>query len=141
MILRHRPDVIGIDLDGAGWVDVAGLLRAMKRHGRPMSRSRLEAVVAEDEKSRFTLSADGSRIRAAQGHSISLDLGLVPDIPPPVLYHGTARHHLNNIFAEGLQPQRRQFVHLSRDFEMARIVGSRHGKAVVLTVDCAGMSA
>jgi len=141
LVLRHRPDLIGIDLDRAGWVDVVSLLRALKRHGRALSRSRLEAIVAADEKRRFTLSADGSRIRAAQGHSIALDLGLTAAVPPDTLYHGTARDHLDAIFAEGLRPQRRQFVHLSRDLETARIVGARHGKAVVLTVDCAAMVA
>ncbi len=139
LILRHRPELLGIDLDRAGWADVASLLRAMKRHGRPMSRSRLEAVVAADEKRRFTLSADGTRIRAAQGHSIALDLGLPPSVPPAILYHGTARHHLDAIFKDGLLPTRRQFVHLSLDVETARSVGSRHGKAVVLCVACADM--
>ncbi|WP_222101821.1 RNA 2'-phosphotransferase [Jannaschia seosinensis] len=75
-----------------------------------------------------------ARVRAAQGHSLALDFGLTAAVPPDTLYHGTARHHLDAIFAEGLRPQRRQFVHLSRDVETARIVGARHGKAVVLTV-------
>lgn len=141
LVLRHRPDLIGIDLDRAGWTDVDRLLRALKRHGRPISRLQLDVIVSSDRKGRLTLSADGRRIRAAQGHSIALDLGLSPRVPPNTLFHGTARHHLDGIFAEGLHPHRRQFVHLSRDIATARIVGARHGKPVVLSVDCAAMAA
>ncbi|MBJ6373405.1 RNA 2'-phosphotransferase [Sedimentitalea arenosa] len=141
LILRHRPETIDLELDTNGWVRIDDLLKAMRRYGRPMSRAELERVVSADRKGRFTLSADATRIRAAQGHSIELDLGLPPSIPPDTLYHGTARHHLNAIFGRGLHPARRQFVHLSRDFEAARSVGSRHGKAVVLSVDCAAMNA
>lgn len=139
LVLRHRPDLIGIDLDRAGWADIDRMLRAMKRHGRQISRSRLLDIVAEDEKARFTLSVDGRRIRAAQGHSIALDLELSPSVPPGTLYHGTARHNLDAIFAEGLHPRQRQLVHLSHAIETARTVGARHGKPVVLTVDCAAM--
>ncbi|MFZ3583213.1 RNA 2'-phosphotransferase [Loktanella sp. DJP18] len=141
LILRHRPDLIGIELDKAGWADIGQLLRALKRHGRSLSRTQLEEIVFADNKTRFTVSPDGTRIRAAQGHSLPLDLGLSPMLPPVTLYHGTARHSLDAIFAEGLLPGRRQFVHLSKDVVTAVTVGARHGKAVVLTVNCAAMAA
>jgi putative RNA 2'-phosphotransferase len=141
LILRHRPDLIGIDLDSAGWTNVDRLLRAIRRHGRPLSHSQLEIIVSADNKARFTLSPDGTRIRAAQGHSLPLDLGLAPIVPPPMLYHGTARHSLDAIFTKGLLPGRRQYVHLSEDVVIAAKVGARHGKAVVLTVNGAAMAA
>lgn len=106
-----------------------------------MSRAELERIVSADRKGRFTLSADGTRIRAAQGHSIEVDRGLPPSFPPGTLYHGTARHNFDAIFGQGLHPRRRHSVHLSRDVEAAGYVGSRHGKTVVLTVDCAAMNA
>jgi putative RNA 2'-phosphotransferase len=139
LILRHRPDLIGIELDCAGWTNVELLLRAMRRHGRPLSHSQLEIIVSNDKKARFTLSPDGTHIRAAQGHSLPFDLGLAPLLLPAMLYHGTARHSLNAIFTEGLLPGRRQFVHLSKDIVTAAKVGARHGKAVVLAVNCAAM--
>jgi putative RNA 2'-phosphotransferase len=113
LILRHRPDLIFIGLDPAGWMDVDLLLRALTRHCRSLSLSQLEEIVSADRKGRFTLSIDGMRIRAAQGHSISLDLGLPPFRPPHTLYHGTARLQLDAIFSTGLHLGRRQFVHLS----------------------------
>ena len=138
-VLRHRPDAIGIELDGGGWVGVEELLAALSRHGRPLPRARLERVVAESDKRRYEL-ADG-RIRAAQGHSVAVDLGLAASEPPPVLYHGTVERFLGRILAEGLRPGSRTHVHLSPDTATARTVGARRGEPVVLAVDAAGMHA
>jgi putative RNA 2'-phosphotransferase len=138
-ILRHTPHEIGLTLDAQGWVLVDDLLKALRRAGRPMTRAELIAVIALDDKQRFTLSADGRRLRAAQGHSILVDLQLAPAVPPEVLYHGTSRRSLDAIFAMGLRPGRRRQVHLSPERETAQQVGQRHGKPVVLRVAAAHM--
>jgi len=140
LILRHRPDLAGLVPGPGGWVRVDDLIRGMKRAGFDISRQVLEDIVRDNDKRRFVLSEDGHRIRAAQGHSIKVDLELSPGRPPDILWHGTARHVLDAIFAEGLKPMRRQMVHLSGDMETAARVGGRHGKAVVLSVNCAGMA-
>ncbi|MFB6278996.1 MAG: RNA 2'-phosphotransferase [Salinibacter sp.] len=87
------------------------------------------------EKERFTLSEDGTKIRANYGHSIDVGLALTPTPPPPHLYHGTAAHTVPTIQEEGLRPQSRQYVHLSSTHEEATRVGRRHGTPVVLTID------
>ena len=138
-VLRHAPESIGLSLDANGWADVAELLAAAGKAGRRIDLATLRAVVAENDKQRFTLSDDGRRIRAAQGHSIAVDLALAPSEPPSRLYHGTATRNLDAIRAEGLKPGRRQQVHLSLDPETARKVGQRHGQPAVLTVDAAAM--
>jgi putative RNA 2'-phosphotransferase len=138
-VLRHAPESIGLSLDANGWADVRELLTRARKAGRHIELATLQEVVSTNDKQRFTLSEDGLRIRAAQGHSITIDLALVPSEPPPLLYHGTARRNLDAIFAEGLKPGRRQQVHLSLDPETARKVGQRHGKPTVLTVDAAAM--
>jgi putative RNA 2'-phosphotransferase len=138
-VLRHAPETIGLTLDANGWADVEELLAKADKTGRHIDLATLRAVVAQNDKQRFTLSEDDRRIRAAQGHSIPVDLALTPSEPPPLLYHGTATRHLDAILAEGLRPGRRQQVHLSRDPETARKVGGRHGKPAVLTVDAAAM--
>ncbi|QFT45427.1 RNA 2'-phosphotransferase [Roseivivax sp. THAF40] len=140
LVLRHKPEEIGLKLDGAGWVEVDNLLRALKRSGRGLSRDALEKVVAENDKRRFTISEDGRRIRAAQGHSVEVDLELPPSPPPASLYHGTARGNLDEIFRIGILPRRRRQVHLSCDAETALSVGQRHGKAVVLQIAAAAMA-
>jgi putative RNA 2'-phosphotransferase len=138
-VLRHAPETIDLRVDAHGWADVDELLAKAKKAGKRFDLDMLRAVVAENDKQRFTLSADGRRIRAAQGHSIAVDLGLAPSTPPAVLYHGTASRNLDSIFADGLEPGRRRQVHLSLDPETAKKVGERHGKAIVLTVDAARM--
>ncbi|WP_431039201.1 RNA 2'-phosphotransferase [Streptomyces sp. P6-2-1] len=130
--LRHTPDRVGITLDEAGWTAVGPLLDAAARSGLPATRADLARVVAGDDKRRFAL--EGDRIRAQQGHSVAVDLGLVPLAPPPYLFHGTRPAALAAIHAEGLRPMTRHHVHLSADRETARRVGARRGRPVVLTV-------
>ncbi len=98
-------------------------------------------MVAESHKKRFALSEDGRRIRANQGHSVQVDLGLPPSAPPEVLYHGTASRSVAAIRAEGLHSGSRQHVHLSPDIPTAIKVGKRHGKPLVLIVRAREMAA
>lgn len=140
-ILRHEPELAGLSLGPGGWVQVDDLLRGIKRAGHRLTRDDLNRVVVENDKRRFTLSADGRRIRAAQGHSIAVDLDL-PAVPPPdELFHGTASANLDAIWKEGIKPGRRQYVHLSGDPETAIRVGQRHGKPVVLRIATGKMHA
>ncbi|HWG97871.1 MAG TPA: RNA 2'-phosphotransferase [Pilimelia sp.] len=138
-VLRHRPDRIGLTLDAAGWVPIPDLLAALAAHGQPVTRRQLAQVVAENDKRRFTI--EGDRIRANQGHSVAVELGLPAAVPPAVLFHGTARRHLDAIMREGLRRGTRHHVHLSTDAATARAVGARHGVPVVLRVDAAAMAA
>jgi putative RNA 2'-phosphotransferase len=138
--LRHRPAAIGLELDRAGWVDVEALLAAAARHGLPLTREQLDEVVAGNDKQRYAFDASATRIRASQGHTVPVDLGLPPVQPPPVLYHGTVARSLAAILREGLRPMERHAVHLSPDAETARRVGARRGRPVILTVDAAGMA-
>jgi putative RNA 2'-phosphotransferase len=132
-VLRHQPQAIGLHLDAQGWAAIDTLLE-LARPIRPLSRAQLQRVVARSDKQRFALSADGLRIRANQGHSLAVDLGLAPAMPPPQLYHGTATRFLDAIRRDGLLPGQRQHVHLSASPDTALQVGQRYGQAVVLTV-------
>jgi putative RNA 2'-phosphotransferase len=132
--LRHDPTAAGITLDHAGWTSVDALLEAAARQGQRMTRTELEAVVANNEKKRFLISDDGCTIRANQGHSVPVDLGLDPLIPPCQLFHGTADRFIAAILREGLRRQARQHVHLSADRMTATAVGTRHGRPVILIV-------
>ena len=140
-VLRHEPELAGLSLGPGGWVPVDDLLRGMAEAGHEMQAEDLRQLVADSDKKRFTLSEDGQLIRAAQGHSVPVDLGLAPVKPPPLLFHGTAQDKLDAIFAEGLKPGQRQHVHLSPDHETAIKVGRRHGKPVVLRVETGRMTA
>src|SRR5262245_12849640 len=112
LVLRHKPEEIGLTLDEQGWADVDELIRLAERSGRPLTRPVLDRVVAESDKKRFALSADGARIRANQGHSVDVDLALPPAEPPALLYHGTATRFLDSIRSQGLLAGSRRHVHL-----------------------------
>jgi putative RNA 2'-phosphotransferase len=137
--LRHAPGEAGIDLDGNGWADVDRVVAAMRAAGIRLDRAGLDALVAADAKGRYTIAGD--RIRANQGHSVPVDLGLEPVDPPATLWHGTVERSLPAILAGGLAPMGRHHVHLSPDPATARTVGARRGRPVVLLVDAAGMAA
>ncbi|MEU3849137.1 RNA 2'-phosphotransferase [Streptomyces sp. NPDC029554] len=135
--LRHQPERIGLTLDEAGWVEIDTLIAAAAAHGFRFTRAELDHVVATNDKRRFAV--EGTRIRASQGHSIEVDLGLPTATPPAHLYHGTIARHLDAIRSEGLRPMNRHAVHLSPDRETATRVGARRGRPVVLTVDAGAM--
>ena len=139
-VLRHRPGSIGITLDPQGWTDVADLLAALAAHGHRITRADLDRVVHRNDKQRFEWDSVGDRIRARQGHSVEVDLGLLPADPPDRLYHGTPRRNIDSILATGLEPRGRHHVHLSEDADTARRVGARRGGPVVLVVDAAAMA-
>lgn len=136
-VLRHRPASIGIELDSAGWVDVSLLLTAMADAGHQITGEDLQSIVMLSDKRRYELRS--GRIRAAQGHSLDVDLGLEPVVPPDVLYHGTIASVLPQIRSEGLRSGQRMHVHLSSDRDTARAIGGRRGPAVILEVDARSM--
>jgi putative RNA 2'-phosphotransferase len=138
-VLRHKPDAIGLALGPEGWVGIDELIEKSTAAGTRFSRDDLLHVVETNDKKRFSVSADGLRIRAAQGHSVSVELGLSPQEPPPELFHGTATRFVESILSEGLKPQKRQQVHLSVDVATAQRVGQRHGKPFIFRIDAVGM--
>lgn len=138
LILRHKPETVGIKLDDAGWVEIDDLLHALSKHNRPLTHDQLIDLVRSNDKQRFVI--DGHRIRANQGHSISIDLQLPTQIPPETLYHGTATRFVNSIFQRGLLKMDRQHVHLSADPDTASRVGIRHGKLAMLEVSSGTMA-
>lgn len=139
LVLRHNPSSAGIELDKNGWADVEALLEGVNRTGRYIDKEILGRIVKENNKKRYQFNNDHTKIRACQGHSVSVDVELQQKIPPDILYHGTAVHCVNNIMNQGITRQTRQHVHLSSEIKTALDVGSRHGKPVVLKVDAAAM--
>jgi putative RNA 2'-phosphotransferase len=139
LILRHKPQVIGISLDEHGWASVPELIEGISRT-RPFNMEMLEEIVRTDEKMRYSFNRDKTKIRANQGHSLPVDAELTPCEPPEFLYHGTGEKYLTSIEKNGLIPKTRLYVHLSREYDTAVNVGSRHGKPAVYKVNTAKMS-
>ena len=137
LILRHKPQIVGLELDEHGWADVEELRRRVKNLDLPT----LAQIVAQDEKQRYSFSADRKLIRANQGHSIAVDVELEELEPPEILYHGTAESYGLSINAQGLLKKSRLYVHLSGDVETAEKVGRRHGKPKIFLVESGKMFA
>lgn len=133
LILRHRPDTIGISLDEHGWASVEELLAGISKT-QYIDMAMLEKIVETDSKQRYSFNEDKTLIRANQGHSIDVDVELPKKQPPVILYHGTREKYVSSIDEQGLIPKSRLYVHLSGDEATATIVGSRHGRPVVYEV-------
>lgn len=135
LVLRHKPEVINLNLDENGWTDVGELITKSKRDPHQgFTFEELEEIVETNDKKRFIFNEDKTRIRANQGHSIDIDLALKPQQPPKFLYHGTAQSNIDSILEKGIEKRTRQHVHLSQDKETATKVGMRHGKSAILTI-------
>lgn len=140
LVLRHQPEVIGMRLDSEGWLPIDELIENANRRGNKISLELLHEVVASCEKKRFSLSDDGLRIRANQGHSVpDVELNLEPVAPPIQLFHGTVAAFIESIREQGLLKRSRNHVHLSADIETAKKVGARRGKPLILTIRAAAM--
>jgi putative RNA 2'-phosphotransferase len=133
LILRHKPQTIGITLDEHGWANVDELIAGVSRT-HPIDMAILEQIVDEDEKQRYSFNEDKTLIRANQGHSIPVDVELEEKEPPEKLFHGTGEKYVDSIDKEGLIPKSRLYVHLSSNEETAYKVGQRHGKPVIYKV-------
>ena len=139
LILRHKPEEIGITLDEHGWANVEELIQGIAKTN-PFNMDMLEEIVATDNKQRYSFNEDRTLIRANQGHSIPVDVELEECVPPEVLYHGTGEKYTGSIDARGLIPKSRLYVHLSHERETAVKVGLRHGKPVIYLVQSGDMN-
>lgn len=140
LILRHKPEVVGLELDNYGYVNVGELLEGINRVGRVIDIEILEKIVSEDNKQRYSFNDNHTKIRANQGHSIKADVELTEKTPPDVLYHGTSIRVTSKISAIGIMKQSRQYVHMSDNIATAKSVGRRHGAPVIFGVDAKLMS-
>ena len=134
-VLRHHPEIIGLHLDENGWANVDELITKSTNDSQGFTFEELDEIVQTNDKKRFIFNEDKTRIRANQGHSIDINLALIPQQPPEFLYHGTAQGNIESILEKGIEKRNRQHVHLSQDIETATKVGMRHGKPIILTIN------
>lgn len=135
LILRHKPQEIGLTLDRYGYVNTLDLINGMNKKGYKVTITDIEEIVIHDNKQRYSFNDDETKIRANQGHSVKVDLELKTVEPPEILYHGTSTKVVNSIYCDGIDKQKRQCVHLSSDIETATKVGKRHGDLVIFEIN------
>ena len=139
LILRHKPEVIGITLDEHGWASVNDLICGIEKNNPGFNMDILEQIVRTDSKQRYSFNDDKSLIRANQGHSVNVDVELKEKEPPEYLYHGTGEKYVKSINQDGLIHKSRLYVHLSKDIKTSENVGKRHGKEVVYRINSGQM--
>jgi putative RNA 2'-phosphotransferase len=120
LLLRHKPEVLNLDMDRSGWVSVDQLLSRINQEGKyRLDMCQLEEIVATDNKGRYRFNDTKTKIRACQGHSVPL---VTPELtygkPPKYLYHGTNTTALKKIEHSGyVSKMKRHAVHLYADQE------------------------
>jgi|SRR6185312_9052001 len=130
--LRHHPEEFGLTLGLEGNVPLDRLAEAL---GRTVEEI-MEVVTTPSDKVRFIVHGAGTLfIKAAQGHSVDVDLNLPTVEPPDMLFHGTHTAVLSEIFDTGLSKMKRTHVHLSETTAAAVEVGARRGKPVLIQVN------
>jgi putative RNA 2'-phosphotransferase len=139
LVLRHKPEEIGLSMDTNGWVDVDELIEKCKKNKMPLDFDVLEQVVITNDKQRFSFNDEYTKIRANQGHTVNVDLQFEVAKPLEFLYHGTVEKYMDSIKSNGLQKMQRLHVHLSKDLETAVKVGSRRGKPIILKIQALKM--
>lgn len=140
LILRHKPEIIGITLDEHGWARVYQVLEGINKT-YTIDMETLEEIVRTDNKQRYSFNEDKTLIRANQGHSVNVDVELNETTPPEILFHGTGKKFVDSIDRQGLIPKSRLYVHLSKDIETAVMVGQRHGLPVIYRIKSGEMAA
>ncbi|HVU58081.1 MAG TPA: RNA 2'-phosphotransferase [Puia sp.] len=140
LVLRHKPQEIGLQLDSQGWADISELIEKATTAGRTFTAHDLEEIVTTNDKQRFAYNEDKTKIRASQGHSIEVELQLDAAIPPEQLYHGTVEKFLQTIQSQGLRKMNRHHVHMSKDRTTAAKVGERRGEAIILVIKSGDMN-
>lgn len=130
LILRHEPTQNGVDMSHDGYCSTQQVISTIRNAGfNGFSLEHLLTIVKTDKKQRYSMKECNSFIRANQGHSIPVDLGLIPVEPLDVLYHGTSPASLELIMSSGLKAMSREYLHLSCDIKTAKMVGKRHAKS------------
>lgn len=134
--LRHAPWEYELELNSEGWVEIAQLLSALRQNEQWESLREIDLVtmIEKSDKKRHVI-VDG-KIKALYGHSVPERINKSAEMPPSVVYHGTAKRFLEEIMKTGLHPMGRQYVHLSADKETAITVGKRKDSSpVLLSID------
>jgi len=136
-ILRHFPEKFGLPIDHSGWVDLIGLIDAIKNRRKQfywLRQHHIRAMVDTDKKGRYQ--TVGNSVRATYGHTIDVD----PDLPrtniPDVLFYPTSHAEADLLLESGLMPVDRKKVHLSKTLDSAMIAGKfRVDDPVIISVD------
>lgn len=133
LVLRHRPEEVGLSLDAGGYASLDLLAQALATQPgwESLTPDDLMALARADAR-RYEV-RDG-RIRARYGHTVSIEEPGEPAFPPEWLYIAVSPDALDAIGRDGLRPTSRERVHLAGTPMAALEVGRRHTPDAVVVV-------
>lgn len=134
-VLRHNPKELNLELGAEGFVTIHELLENLKKQNRHREvTAEMIHQVVQGQTNKQRLEIQGEKIRCRYGHSDSAtpEIEYEPAEPPDRLYHGTPLANLESIQEMGLVPGKRKYVHLTTSAKLARGVGERHDREVVV---------
>lgn len=121
LILRHNPAALGIACKEGNWIEVKSLICKFEIYQRPISEEKLEKIVEEDKKHRYSFSQDHKYIKANK--TVGDNMEYECKTPPMVLFYGTIEKNIDKIEKSGIVKEDDNFIHLYEDcYEAIKVV-------------------
>jgi len=117
LMLRHRPEEFGLNMDPYGFILLDEVIRAVQERYPEVVEEDIRTLVEGSEQRRFEIGEKG--IRALYGHSFFVEMDGEPMDPPEYLYMGCLSQDIRRFRTEGIMPVDRFYVHLSVERETA----------------------
>lgn len=117
LMLRHRPDEFGLNIDAYGHVPLKDVIQAVMERYDDVTEDDIVTLVNDPEQHRFEITGNG--IRALYGHSFYVEMDGEPMQPPETLYMGSTAAAAQRMKTQGIVPGDRFYVHLSLTREAA----------------------
>ena len=116
LMLRHRPDEFGLNVDEYGYAPVEDVVEALGTKIDDITDDILLEMLNAPDQRRFELNEKG--VRAKYGHSFFVEMD-DPEEPPEHLYIGCTQEQAATYSDKGIRPVDRSYIHLSISREAA----------------------
>lgn len=133
LILRHRPDEFGLNMDEYGYIPLDEVTEAVQQRYSEVGEEDIRRLVDDSKPKRFEIVDEF--IRALYGHSFYLEIDDDPIDPPEKLFMGTTIKAGQKVSEEGLRPVDRSYLHLSMTREIAESRSHEPGEPCVVEVE------
>jgi putative RNA 2'-phosphotransferase len=117
LILRHRPDEFGLQMDEFGYVPLDEVVGAIRERYPELDSEEVQQRIEATKAHRFEINENG--IRALYGHSFFIEMDIEPMDPPELLYMGTTQKDARRFKEQGILSKDRSYVHLSMELSVA----------------------
>jgi putative RNA 2'-phosphotransferase len=117
LILRHRPDEFGLNMDEYGYIPLDEVVEAVQQRYSAVAEEDVRDLIETSRQHRFEIVDD--RVRALYGHSFYVEMDGEPMEPPENLYLCVPTDQGERMKEEGVKSEDRFYLHLSPSREVA----------------------